>query len=124
MSETDIESLRKNDLCVVVSDDPAAIKFLDPIPASSSRTKIEDAAIKLSRMLLNKTWGNYSQSGMLSHSDFATIYCSILMEGTPLDRNPTKEENEQALFAQEKREEIKRIAREEARAERAAKKKP
>jgi len=85
MSEADIAELRKNDLCVVVAKDPAKVKFVDPIPAQSSRTQIEDAAIKLSRVLLNRQWGKWTNSPSLDHSDLSRIYASLLLVGTPLD---------------------------------------
>jgi curved DNA-binding protein CbpA len=45
------------------------------------------------------------------------------MEGTPLDRNGTSEEQEQARFKLAKQLEIDRLARAEAKAEREAKRK-
>jgi hypothetical protein len=41
MSKEDIDRLRNNNLCVVEAQEPGLVKFLDPIPAISSRTEIE-----------------------------------------------------------------------------------
>lgn len=32
MTDENIQLLRDNDLCVVVAEDPAAVKFIDPLP--------------------------------------------------------------------------------------------
>lgn len=118
MSSSDIKLLRDNGICVVVCKDPAKVKFLDPIPSVSDRSTIEVAAIKMSRLLLNRCWGDISTSSVLDHGDFAKLFVSCLVTGTPLDRNGTPEEKlaEQARWA--KIEEVRKIAREEARAER------
>jgi len=115
MSPEDIGLLRENGICVVVSANPAAVKFVDPIPAMSSRTTIEDAAIKLSRKLLagELVGGDYRKN-------IATLYVDILSKGTPLDVNGTKEEQEARVFDSAKRDELVRLAREEAKLERAA----
>lgn len=118
MSVDDIKLLCQNDLCVVVAKDPGAVKFVDPLPAASCRTQIEDAAIKLSRRLLN--WQGMNASYGVTHADVSKMFAAILVDGTPLDPNPTNEERERAYFTQEKMDEIRRLAREEARAERAA----
>lgn len=121
MSDENIAALRDNGICVVVAKNPAAVEFIDPIPSQSSRTQIEDAAIKLSRILLNK-------EGVRSRSDITSLYCDILTKGTPLDPNPppTQEEiqserhnQEHAIFDYAKEQELERLGIEEARAERA-----
>lgn len=118
MSKDDIDILRGNDICVVVATDPAKVRFLDPIPAAQNRSKIESAAILLSRRLLNGV-----NSGSVFHkSDFARMYMELLIQGTPLDQNGTSEEQEQRAFDYEKRAETERLARAEAKAERDARK--
>lgn len=117
MSAEDIATLRENDLCVVVSEDPSKVKFVDPIPAISSRTEIESAAIKLSRCLLNGTWQGKTY---LEKQDMANLYVQFLIQGTPLDKNGSTNEQEERHFNREKQDELSRLAREEARAERSA----
>lgn len=115
MDDKDIAALRDNGLCVVVAKDPARVKFLDPIPVAAGRTKIETAAIMLSRKLLNKGfWNNDSTRDCV-----ARTYVDILMKGTALDPNVQEEED---YFNRVKVREIERLAIEEAREERAAKK--
>lgn len=117
MSEENIKALRDNDLCVVVAKDPARVKFLDPIPATAARTKVDDAAIQLSRKLLNRGfWNNDS-----TRQTVAATYVDILIQGTRLDPNGSTEEQYLQIFDSAKRQEIERLAREEARVERAAK---
>lgn len=113
--------LIENGLCVVCAKDPTQVKFLDPIPAEAQRSKIEHAAIKLSRMILNGDW-NRSVYPSLGKKEFAELYMEILMEGTPLDRRGTPEEQQQRVFNDAKHEETCRLAREEAKAERLKKK--
>jgi hypothetical protein len=115
MSESDIKLLRDNKICVVVAKDPNALKFLDPIPAQSSRNEMENAAISLSRKLLNG-----DLSGYIDRRDVTALYCDILTKGTSLDPRPTQAEQEKSIFDQAKREELQRLAREEAKADRAA----
>lgn len=117
MSEENIKLLRDNDLCVVVAEDPAKVKFIDPIPAITSRTQMENAAIQLSRLLLN---GGWSGASLLGKSDFASLYVELLVKGSPLCKGPTKEEMEREIFDDTKADELRRLAREEAKAERAA----
>lgn len=114
MSADDIALLRANDLCVVVSTSPAEVKFVDPLPAQSSRTQMEHAAIQLSRKLLT---GQCWDEG--TTRTFAKMYVDILVKGTPLDSQPTQAEQEKQVFDVEKRDELRRLAREEAKAERA-----
>lgn len=115
-----IRLLRANGVCVVVAKDPAKVRFMDPILAMSARNEIDSAAIRLSRLLLN---GQYktSNGGYLSRADFTKLFVEILVKGTSLDARGTQEEYEQRMFDDAKREEIYKLAREEARAERKAK---
>ena len=115
LEPAEIQKLNDNDLCVVVAKDPAKVRFLDPIPAASSRTQIENAAIKLSRILLNGQW---SGSSLLGRGDFARLYVELLVNGTPLDANPTQVEQERTIFNQEKADELRRLARAEAKVDR------
>lgn len=120
-SEGDLKLLRDNGICVVEAADPEKVKFVDPMPAVSSRTQIENAAIGLSRLLLNNTgpW-KWNED---SCGKFATMYAHMLIKGTPLDAavDQTQRLNQQA-FDDAKADELRKIAREEARAERTAKK--
>lgn len=110
----DIQILRDNDLCVVVAKDPATVKFVDPIPSASSRTEIENAAIQLSRrMLAGELQGKYDKANVSS------LYVDILLKGTPLDADQLdKETHTRQWFNTEYFEEVKRLAREEAREDR------
>ncbi len=117
MSKEDIEILRKNDICVVVATEPAKIRFLDPIPAIGQRTQIENTAIQLSRIILN------NQAVSLDRRDLTKTFVDILIKGTPLDAHGSQEEQNQRLFDYEKAEEIRKLARAEAKAERETKKK-
>lgn len=119
MSEDDLKRLRENNICVVVSKDPSAVKFLDPIPAAASRTKIEDAAIQLSRRLLR---GELFTSQPETKRCIAALYVELLVQGTPLQQTATPQEVEKEVFDNAKHDEICRIAREEAKEEQAAKK--
>lgn len=117
MSEDNIKLLRDNGICAVVAADPSKVKFFDPIPAQSSRTEIEDAAIQLSRKLLaGEVYGGEAPA------NFAKVYVQCLVKGTPLDPKGTPQEQEKAIFDQAKREEITRLAQQEAREEAAARK--
>lgn len=119
MSAEDIKTLRDNGICVVVATDPAKVKFVDPIPSVSSRTEIENAAIQLSRRLFR---GDLFPP---NRKDFANLYIDCLIKGTPLDSNYVEPAiREKAVFDTAKEDELKRLAREEAKAERAAAKKP
>jgi hypothetical protein len=117
VSEADIEVLRKNGLCVVVAKEPSLVKFMDPIPAVVGRTAVEDAAIQLSRKILTK--GFWNDTGG-TRKEIATAYYDILIKGTALDPNPSKKEREEEIFSLAKADELRRLAREEAKAERAA----
>lgn len=116
LSAEDVKKLEDNQICVVVAKDPAKVRFMDPIPAVSSRTEIEQAAIRLSRVLLH---GQHTATN-LSRDSIAAIYTSILIKGTPLDARGSMEEQEKEWADSARRMEIERMAREEARAAREA----
>lgn len=115
VSAEDIKVLRENHLCVVVAKDPEAVKFLDPIPAVSSRSEMENAAIQLSRKLLagQLVGENYREN-------ITRLYVDILVKGTALDPQPNQQERERVIFDNAKDDEFRRLAREEAKAERTA----
>lgn len=119
ISAEDIKELRANDICVVVAKDPSKVKFVDPIPAQSSRTQIEQAAIKFSRKILHRQWGHISNEGTIGVNTISRLYLECLIAGTPLDENGSREEQEQQYFDREKMMELAKLAKEEARAERA-----
>lgn len=50
----------------------------------------------------------------------ARVYIDILMQGTPLSNEPSKEEKEKRIFDDAKHDELRRLAKEEAKAERLA----
>jgi hypothetical protein len=114
MDASEIEELRKNDICVAVAKDPDRIRFMDPIPCQSSRTQIETAAIELSRRVLR---GDIFPN---NKSDFSRLFVECLLQGSPLQPTPTVSEIEANYFTSEKRAEIQRLARQEAKEERAA----
>ena len=122
MSEQNILALRDNGICVVEAKDPSKIKFLDPIPAVSSRTGIENAAIQLSRCVLNGIGRCTIENGKMDRVSIMRQYIDLLVIGTPLDPKPPREETERTTFDEERENEIRKIAREEARAERKEKK--
>lgn len=116
MSQEDMQELRKNGICVVVAKEPALVKFVDPIPAAGSRTKIETAALSLSKKVLNKGfWTNET-----TRDNMCAWFVDLLVAGTALDPEPASEEKEKAIFNMAKADELRRLAREEAKAERAA----
>jgi len=117
LSDESLAQLRENDLCVVVASDPAKVRFVDPIPAQSSRTQIEDAAIQLSRRILrgDGSFVNY-------RAEAARLYVEMLIKGTPLQPGPTKEEERKEIYDYAYAEEVRRLARADAKAERDAKK--
>lgn len=120
MSEADIKELRDNGLCVVVADDPAKVKFLDPIPSAAERTKIEDAAIELSRRVLASDFSNDSTS--VWKSEICRTFVDVLVKGTRLDMNPSQSELEAEAYNYAKIDEARKIAREDARKEAAERK--
>lgn len=120
LSPEDIEKLNANELCTVETDDPSKIKFLDPIPAAGGRDKIEQAAIELSRKVLSQEFYFHSVNQTATRSDIVKLYVELLVKGTSLDPKPSKAEVEREIFDDAKADEIRRLAREEAKAERAA----
>lgn len=120
MKPEDIQRLNDNDLCVVEAKEPGAVKFVDPIPAISSRTEIEQAAISLSRKVLNRGAWNDGSAGGDTHAYIVKTFVSLLVKGSPLDPHPSKQEREQEIFDVARADELRTIAREEARAERQA----
>lgn len=114
MSDDDIAILRANGLCVVTVDNPAAVKFMDPIPAAGSRTKIENAAIKFSRRLLA---GDLFPN---NRGDVCKLFVECLVRGTPLDPAGSIEEVEQRVYDEAKFEELRKLARLDAKAAREA----
>jgi len=117
MDNENITLLRENGICVVVAKDPAKVRFVDPIPAASSRTKVEQAAITLSRKVLKHGFWNNDATRQL----LASNYVDILVKGTPLDPDPSQEEVEKEVYHAARLDEMRKLAREDARAERAAK---
>lgn len=122
MSDDNIKRLRDNGICVVIAEDPSKLRFVDPLPSVSSRTQIDEAAIQLSRVLLNNQWGNYTTSSLIGRGEFTKIFVDLLIKGTSLDSQGTLQEQEQRIIDAARRNELDRIGREEARAERAARK--
>lgn len=118
MSPEDLQRLRDNCLCVVESQNPERVKFLDPIPAAAERGKIETAAIELSRKIMKSGFweSNHTLQLVIEH------FFDILVKGSKLDPKPSQQEREQQIFDEEKQMEIRRLAREEAKAERLAQK--
>ena len=78
---------------------------------------IEQAAVQLSRILLNGTWGPQQEIG---RQKICSLFVECLVKGTKLDRNPTQQERESTIYNEIKEQEIRRLAREEARVEREA----
>lgn len=117
VSDEDIKRLNDNDLCVVVAKDPSAVKFVDPIPSASQRTKVEDAAIQLSRKLLTRQ--AFMEHSSVNFGDVARIYVDAIISGTPLSIEPTQQEMDHGYYSEARAEEMRRLAREDARAERA-----
>lgn len=113
-----IAELRASGFAVVVAADPNKVRFLDPIPTVSSRTEIESSCIQFTRKILN---AEYNKT--LSRDDLRSIYLECLMRGSPLDERPSKEEREKEVFEIARHDELRKIAREEARTERDLKKK-
>lgn len=118
MSNEDIQELRANGVCVVVSKDPAAVRFVDPLPAVTSRTEIEQAAIKLSRKLMSPGFWNSDDTRRI----ITATFIDLLVAGTPLDPMPPQAELEKRAYDESKINEQRQIAREDARAEAAARK--
>lgn len=121
VSTEDQARLNENWICVVVAKDPAAVKFLDPIPHAANHTHIEAAAIALSRKVLTRDFfDRYGSAGSANRSDVSRLFVELLVKGTALDPAPSRAEVERDIFDEAKAEEIRKLAREEARAERQA----
>lgn len=120
MSEKDKEKLTENNICVVEAEEPSLVKFVDSVPEIASRTQIEQAAIQLSRKILDKNTWNYNSD---TSKEMAKLYIDLLVKGTPLDPRPTQAEQEKQIFDLAKADELRRLAREEAKEERTASKK-
>ena len=118
MSEANIKLLRENGICVVVAKDPTKVRFVDPIPAVSSRTEIETAAIKLSRKVMNPGYWRDDDT----RKQITVTFFDLICKGTSLDANGSKEEQDARLIESARLRELERIAREEVRAEKAAEK--
>lgn len=115
MSVEDIERLRANGICVVECQHPERLKFVD----AGANTSIEQAAIALSRKLMKKGFWQSDDT----RKTIAANFVDLLVLGTPLDPNAeARIEEERRLFEMEKEAELRRLAREEAKAEREAKK--
>lgn len=121
LDEANLQLLRDNGICAVVAKDPSKLRFVDPIPAVSSRTQIERAAINFSRKILREGTFNDANAGVF-RGTLSKMFVDLLVAGTPLDPEETVEEKEEKYFSQEKALELQQIAREEAREERAAQK--
>lgn len=121
LAAEDIVKLTENGLCVVESDDPSALKFIDTIPSMVGRTAIEDAAIQMSRRLLGEQfWVQSNQWVSRSRSDVTRLFVEMLLSGSPLSEAPTLQEKEREYFNRHRMEELELLARQEAREERAA----
>ena len=118
MDQANIDLLNANDICVVVAKEPQAVRFIDPLPAMSSRTQMESAAIQLCRKLLNGY--GYSNNGYIQYQELCRLYTQLLTEGTVLGTGETEEERLAEIRRYEKEAEVRRLAREEAKAEREA----
>ena len=117
MSDANVKLLRDNGICVAIAKDPSKIKFLDPIPCTSSQTQMERAAIRLSRLVLNGHW-NQQWRSTLGKAEFAELYVDLLVKGTSLDVRGSVEEQEQKIIDDARHIELVTIGREEARAKR------
>jgi len=116
MKPQDIAKLTANGICIVECKDPARVKFLDPIPSAASRSKIEQAAIMLSQKIMRQGyWSDPATRNLV-----IATYFDILVKGTPLDPLRVLE---QEIFDEEKENEIRRLARVEAKEQRDAAKK-
>jgi hypothetical protein len=125
MSDGDISELRANNICVVVSKDPASVRFVETIPVVSSQSQMERAAIQLSRKILSDNFWNKggSWSGETVRATLLEKFVELLVRGGPLDPNKSQQEHERSAYNDAKIDEQAKIGREEARAEREAKKK-
>ena len=114
-SQGDLQLLLDNGICIVETADPAAVRFVDPLPVVSSRSEMEVAAIALSRKLLTKGHCPWDEN---TRGNVARMFADLLIKGTSLDAE--KIEHEKFIYNNVKDDEIRKLAREDARAERAA----
>jgi len=110
VNDEDIKRLNDNGICTVVAKEPAAVKFLDPIPATADRGKAEQAAIALSRIILKR-----GSNSSFYRADVMQVFIDAVLKGTPLGDDAEKEQN---YFDAEKLAELRRLAQQEAREER------
>src|SRR5712664_689478 len=122
MAAEHIKRLNDNGICPVEAKNPALVKFLDPIPSAAERSQLEIATLKFSRKMLNRETFINAQRNWIEYgfADVCRLFMACLIEGRALDSNPTKQEKEEVYFEQEKRHELQRLAKEEAKAERTA----
>lgn len=83
MTKYDIQRLRKNGMCVVESDDPRSIRYMEPYPQGYSVQEL--AALELARVLLTE---GILLGGTKYKQAFGSLYADILMRGDPLKRVP------------------------------------
>lgn len=119
VSPEDVKKLDEMGLCVVVAKDPSMVKFVDPIPTLSNRTEIEAACIEFTKRMLGAF-----QNGAPDQGQRNRMFVECLAPGTPLDPNPpkTQAQLDKIVYDDAHYEEVRKIAREDARAERAARK--
>jgi len=114
-SEGDLQLLRDNGICIVEHENPAAVRFVDPLPVVSSRSEMEVAAIALSRKLLTKGHCPWNDA---ARGEIARMFADLLLKGTSLDAE--REQRDEFVYNSTKDDEIRALARADARAERAA----
>lgn len=86
---------------------------------------MEEAAIKMSRILLNARWRFVSGGAIVesvTKNQIRSVYLDCLIEGTALSDDGSREQQERKIIDSARAEELAKIGREEARAEQAAKK--
>lgn len=102
MNSAHMTELRKNGICVVVTKNPASIRFVDPLPAAHDRGKIELAAIAFSRKVLKQGfWRDPDYRKTITE-----IFVDCMIGGTPLDSEETQQEVEKKVYSQERMEEV------------------
>lgn len=77
MTDEDIQRLRDNEICVVVSSDPTALRFVDP-PPSGNYDLVTDAALQLSRVVMNNPNTNYTGQSL------AAWWAQVLINAHPV----------------------------------------
>lgn len=81
MTKYDIQRLRKNGLCVVESEDPKSIRYMEPYPQGYEVQEL--AALELARTVLME---GVEMGGTKYRQVFGNMYAQILMRGDPLKR--------------------------------------